>query len=245
MIIAALAFLVSLIPVTALFLYFRNGVLKYSRNIYEHQKLCDKALLSGLFSTIPILLLSGTLDILGNILGARGLPLVVQDFWHKYFVLALVEEVVKGAMFLRLLRKNPDHAFTWLEFVIYMVCVAIGFEVLEAIVYIIGSGPIHMLVRGFTAMHAGFGFIMGYYYGKARVTGNKNFYALALFVPWLMHGLYDFALSDSINTALDGFGIIALLLAAICAVLLIVMIVFVNKAKNNPTYMRPLPKAQV
>lgn len=162
--------------------------------------------------------------------------------YHAFFVLAFAEEVAKFSMLLRLMRKNPTHKFTWLEVIIYMVCVATGFELLESVVYAFGSGPMHMFVRGITDMHAGFGFIMGFFYGKALKTGNKAYCVPAFLVPWLMHGLYDFSLSEEINAVFDWFGMIALLLAIICAVLLVYMIVFVTKATRKRDYMTPFPK---
>ncbi len=243
MIMLILAYLVSLIPMLAVFFYFRNGVLRFSQTLNEHQKLCDKAFVYGLLSTVFVVLVSATLHIGGNILGVRSLDPVPQAMYHTVIVLAFAEELMKFTMFLQLIRKNPQHQFTWLEVIIYMVCVATGFELLESVVYAFGSGVGHMLVRGITDMHAGFGFVMGYFYGKARTTGNKAYYVPAFLIPWFMHGLYDFALSEEINAVFDWFGMIALLLAVICAVLLVYMILFMRKAKNKKVYMTPLPKA--
>lgn len=63
MLLLILAYLISLIPMFAVFLYFRNGVLRHSPTLSEHQKLCDKALIYGLISTGPVVLMSATLHI--------------------------------------------------------------------------------------------------------------------------------------------------------------------------------------
>lgn len=47
-----------------------------------------------------------------------------------------------------------------------MVIVGAAFGLLEDLPYAIGSNPIQRLVRGFTMGHLGYGFIMGWFYGK-------------------------------------------------------------------------------
>ena len=54
-----------------------------------------------------------------------------------------------------------------------------------------------MIVRGLTVGHGGYGFIMGYLMGKGEATSSKASTALGFVVPWLMHGLYDYSLSES------------------------------------------------
>ena len=85
-------------------------------------------------------------------------------------MLALAEEVMK---FLAMKRVIKDRPSSWLEVTVFMTLSGLGFEVIEAIPYAIGSGAAPMLVRGVTMMHAAFGFVTGYFYGKGLQTGNK------------------------------------------------------------------------
>ena len=47
------------------------------------------------------------------------------------------------------------------------------------------------LLRAFLPGHILFQFLMGYYYGKARVTGKVKYHVLSLLVPILVHTLFD------------------------------------------------------
>jgi hypothetical protein len=55
-----------------------------------------------------------------------------------------------------------------------------------------------------------------------------------------MHGLYDFSLSDEIETITDASGFIAVTLAVLDLVIIIALIIFIRKNKNNPKYTGPL-----
>lgn len=56
----------------------------------------------------------------------------------------------------------------------------------------------------------------------------------------LLHGLYDFSLSDEIGTITDVFSFIAVTLAVLDLVIIIALIIFIHKNKNNPKYTEPL-----
>ncbi len=90
-----------------------------------------------------------------------------------------------------------------------------------------------MLVRGITMMHVGFGFITGYFYGKSRYLGNKAIGVVGFVLAWLLHGLYDFTLAEEVLALSDWIAVIPVTLAAVCVVLLFLIIRFVKKAKNR------------
>ena len=75
--------------------------------------------------------------------------------------------------FLAMKRVIKDRPSSWLEVTVFMTLSGLGFEVIEAIPYAISSGAAPMLVRGVTMMHAAFGFVTGYFYGKGLHTGKK------------------------------------------------------------------------
>ncbi len=82
--------------------------------------------------------------------------------------------------------------------IVYGVAASLGFATLENILYV-GSGGIGVTVlRALTAVpgHAFTGAVMGYYVGRARFAGPERvgLYGLALLVPMLLHGTYDFPL---------------------------------------------------
>ena len=228
-------FLVSLIPAFAIFFWLRSlkGDAAYKSN-------CNKALLYGLVSVIPAILLSFLLNIVEVFSGVRDLGPLATDAFHTIIVLALCEEVTKFLVF-RYFIKKANYSFSWLDLVVTMMMVGIGFEVLEGLVYAFGSGVPHMLVRGITAMHVAFAFIMGYFYGKAQHTGKKGYLVIAIGLPWVLHGAYDFGLSESLLALNEMTALLPLSLAAISIVLLVVMILFVRRARKRDVYTTPLP----
>ena len=69
------------------------------------------------------------------------------------------------------------------------VIVAIGFTLLEDLTYLFdGAGSI---LRALLPAHLLFQAVMGYYYGKARVTKQAKYHVLSLAVPILLHTLFD------------------------------------------------------
>jgi RsiW-degrading membrane proteinase PrsW (M82 family) len=110
---------------------------------------------------------------------------------------ALVEEIVKYlALRIGSWRCN---AFNYrFDGVVYGVSAAVGFAVLENILYVAQYGLQTAIVRAFTAvpLHAFCGLFMGVFYSyakKASITGKSSlpYTLLALIVPMLIHGTYD------------------------------------------------------
>ena len=85
--------------------------------------------------------------------------------------------------------------------VVYAVFVALGFALWENISYVLHYGLSVALVRAVTAIpgHTCFGVFMGVFYGLARRAENQGLTAasqryriLAVAVPMLLHGCYDY-----------------------------------------------------
>ena len=110
---------------------------------------------------------------------------------------ALCEEICKF-LFLRFGSwNNPNFGYRF-DGILYGVSVAVGFAVLENIMYVMMSGLETALMRGVLAvpLHAFCGLFMGVFFGaakKARIDGKSSakFNALALIVPFMIHGIYD------------------------------------------------------
>ena len=177
-----------------------------------YRKKCTYSFVRGLISVLPIILLSAILYILIRVL---------------------------NAVLLKNLKRNP-YAYSWADIVAFMVIIGTGFGLIEDIPYAIGASPIIMLVRGFTMGHVGYGFIMGWFYGKRLHTGKKRYGAIAILLPWLIHGLYDFSLTPELLEVNDNLAIIGVSLALLDIVLLILMIRFFIRAKKQERYTLPL-----
>ena len=223
------AFIVSLIP--AFFLY---RWLKRQKDMPDgYADRCKRSLIGGMVCSLPVIGMSLVLHVIGNLLHFKDGNPVLYQAYYTFFVLAFSEELMK---FLALKRVIKGRSCSWLEVTVYMVLVGLGFEVLEAVPYAIGSGAGHMLVRGATMMHVGFGFVTGYFYGKSRHLGNKAIAVGGFVLAWLMHGLYDFTLAEEVLALSDWIAAIPVTLAAVCVVLLFLIIRFVKKSRNKEPY---------
>lgn len=122
---------------------------------------------------------------------------------------AFCEELCKFA-FLRIgTWKSPEFGYRF-DGIVYGVAVAVGFAVLENILYVYQYGFETAIVRAFMSvpLHAFCGLFMGAFYGaakQAQIQGKSTgrFIFLALFVPMMIHGVYD-TLAFLGNTAASG-----------------------------------------
>ncbi len=204
-------------------------------NVLTYRKYCTSAFVRGMLCALPILALSGILFILNGVLRTTllvNMPVLLYKAIYNFIVLALVEEIVKFVAFKLFLKKKP-FAYSSADIVAIMVIIGTGFGLLESVLYAIDSSPIVMIVRGITIGHAGYGFLMGLLYAKRMQTGKKIYGFLAVLIPWLIHGLYDFSLSPELIQVNDNFAFLGVSLALLDVVLLILMICYFVKAKKK------------
>ncbi len=161
----------------------------------------------GCISTIPavILELLGTFILFGD---ERPTSLIGM-FLDNFIVIALVEELCKF-FFLRL-KTWKSHEFNYLfDGIVYAVFVSLGFAVLENIFYVLEFGIETGIARAFTSLpgHTVFAVFMGFFYAHAKleqVKGNnggvKRNLTLAIVVPTIAHGAYDFLASIESDAA--------------------------------------------
>lgn len=226
MIILILALVVSLIPVLLLYWWLRNRV----KDEDAYKTACSSALKNGVLCIFPVVLLSAIFNVIIRLTGIRDVhPLLYQGL-YKFIVLALAEEIVKYRMFRRALKKT-DYQASWLDAAVLLTIIGIGFDLIESIVYAIGESVPVILVRGICIPHAGYGFLVGYFYGKGVKNGNPATKWTGFVLAWLMHGLYDFSLSNEFQALNDNLAIIPLALVFVEIVLVILLIRFVRKMR--------------
>ena len=225
-----IACIVSFIPYTALFLWLRN----IHKEDAAYRTLCNKTLGYGALCVLPVVLFSGVSYVLLRLTRIHTADPFLYQVLYDLVVIAFMEELAKYLMFKRALKKT-DHQCSWMDLAVLMTIIGIGFGFLEAIIYAIGASIPVVLVRGICLPHAGYGFIVGYFYGKA-IKYEKHIYKWTGFlISWLIHGLYDFSLSEEFVALNDNLVIAPVLLALLDIVLVIRLIVFVKKAKRNTT----------
>ena len=119
-------------------------------------------------------------------------------------VVAFAEEGAKYVLLKRRTWNSPEFNCQF-DGVVYGVFVSLGFALWENIGYVAMYGLSVALVRAVTAVpgHASFGVFMGAWYGMAKrreaagdAYGAAQLRRMALLVPALLHGFYDFAATD-------------------------------------------------
>ncbi|MDO4378155.1 MAG: PrsW family intramembrane metalloprotease [Erysipelotrichia bacterium] len=121
-----------------------------------------------------------------------------------FLAVALIEEGTKY-FFLKKFSWNNYNFNCLFDGVIYATFVSLGFALTENVLYVLSYGFDTAVMRAFTAIpaHTAFGIIMGIFYGNAKYAQNigikKQYHPnkfLSLFIPVLIHGLYDYCLFD-------------------------------------------------
>ena len=236
MIIAIGAAVLSLIPSIALYFWMKNVVRKPEDEKFKRS--CRTALMYGFLSTVFVVFVSGAFAVAAGLLGIKEGASLSATAYHKFIKLAFSEELIKSLMLWKTLKK-ADYSYTWQDIIIFMVTVSIGFEILESIIYAIGEGPIPILLRGILIMHGGFGFIEGWFYGKAKYTKNKAYIAPGFLIAWFLHGAYDFGLNDEFIALNPNNAYLSVGIAGFSLVLLVMLIVFFTR-KRKQQYLEPL-----
>ena len=156
-----------------------------------------------------------------------------------YFgVVAISEELSKFGLLKKRTWRNPEFNCLY-DGVVYATAVSLGFALWENISYVTMYGFSTALVRAVTAVpgHACFGVFMGVFYSLAKSNdymGNKErssfFNVLAVVVPVLLHGAYDYIASMEVQDFSWTFIIFVVALFAVSFLL-------VNKMAKNDHYL--------
>ncbi len=179
--------ILSLAPVfiIAFYVYYRD---KYEK---EPVDLLIRALLAGILICIPVVFIERLLSAFTQLFG------YYKSAYSAFVVASFTEELFKFAALYLLFWKNKNFNEKF-DGMVYAVFISLGFAGLENVLYVYRFGTETGWVRAFTAvpLHAIAGIIMGYYFGLARFypESRQRYLRLSLFVPILMHGMYDFIL---------------------------------------------------
>lgn len=154
--------------------------------------LLARALALGMFTVIPILFV-------GRFLMAIFPPMdqVGAAAYQAFVVAGTTEELFKFLALYLLIWKSP-HFNEQFDGIVYAVFVSLGFAAVENVMYVMDGGFETAALRAITAVpaHAIFGITMGYFFGIAKRYQElrKVYLRRALWIPILLHGLYDFIL---------------------------------------------------
>ena len=153
---------------------------------------------AGIFSSLLALLEEKILSVILNWVVPNYSPLY--NIILYFGIVAIAEESSKYILMKRETWNNREFNCQY-DGVVYAVFVSLGFALWENISYVMMYGFGTALIRAVTAIpgHACFGVFMGVFYGLAKrydYRGNevisKFFRIVALIVPMLLHGAYDY-----------------------------------------------------
>ena len=182
--------LITIVPSILILFYFI-----YSDKFKEPKKIIIITFLFGVIITIPAGYLN---DYIFEVFSNKNK--VNNALLGGFFAGGLVEETLKFLVLYLYVFK--EKAFNEpMDAIVYGVVVSLGFATLENYDYVFRLAEQYKMqsmdlaiTRAFTAvpMHALCGVIMGFYFGMyAFVSGGKNL-GLALIVPYIFHGTYNF-----------------------------------------------------
>ncbi len=194
---------ISIAPIVLILIYL-NKRDKYEK---EPRELLTKVLIFGALTVIPIYLIE---TYLGNYWTAKynyvnnKLYIAAYD---AFIVAASTEEFFKYLVFVIIIWKNKNFNEKF-DGILYAAFISLGFAAIENIMYVLGSGARTGFIRAFTAIpaHTFFGITMGFFFALAKFKNNKYLWlSIALILPILMHGFYDFILMSQHPTLLVFF----------------------------------------
>ena len=190
----------AMLPTIALLLFFM-----YSDKFVEPKKNVLSTFILGIFTIAPLQVFHyTTVMILGE-------PIDYNPFFRAFFKAAFLEELFKFCVLYFFCTKFT--AFNEpMDGIVYGIAASLGFAFWENLEYIYiydefdtKDALITVWGRAFTAVpsHAFDGVIMGFFIGKHYFRKNKSNInlVLALLVPVILHGIYDWVLmEESINS---------------------------------------------
>lgn len=212
-------------------------VLLLNRYIYnkdtekEPKELLKKLTKGGVFAAILAILISLFLPLISPVFDPNRTEIMnpFELLTYAFIGVSLVEESCKYYFTYKYTYNNREFNYLF-DMVVYATYVSLGFALLENIIYVFTGGVYVGILRAITAipMHACTGVIMGHFLGEAKYNElnkksakkNKN---LALLVPILMHGAYDYS-------ALSGHTLVFIILII---TFIYISIDLVNKKSRN------------
>jgi RsiW-degrading membrane proteinase PrsW (M82 family) len=220
--------------IPALFLTAR--IYKIDHLEKESGPLLRKLVVAGILSSLIALVEERVLSyLLANFVSYDSLAYNVILY---FVVVAVSEESSKYLMLFRNSWNTPEFNCVF-DGVVYAVFVSLGFALWENISYVLNYGIYAAFARALTAIpgHACFGVFMGVFYSAAKkyerygdISSMSICRFMAILVPVLLHGSYDFI--ATMET--DGFNYVFIIFVAI---LFIASNLVVKRVVSNDHYM--------
>jgi len=161
----------------------------YLKDKYEAEPIymVARMFILGALIVIPIMVLQ------------RGVTILLGDdiYTTAFLQSALVEELFKWFVLFHVIYNHTEFDEPY-DGIIYASSISLGFATVENLLYsfFMPTNFSAMLLRALLPVsgHALFGVLMGYYLGRAKFTKQNNkklLLILSIFVPFILHGTYD------------------------------------------------------
>ncbi len=153
----------------------------------EPERLVFQAFFAGALATVPSVFLESLLC-----LRDWGSNVVLRDFFLSFLWVALVEEFFKY-LAVRMTVYRSIQFNEVMDGMVYMVSAALGFAAIENVGYMLGFGYAVGFSRAILSYlaHISFSAILGFYMGKAKIEGRRNFILTGFIFAVLLHWLYN------------------------------------------------------
>ena len=209
----------AVVPALLLLMYVR----KHDRLEPESPRLIWTLVGFGALSVIAAMVLeSAGIYILSLIVSQRS---ILFQILHWFVVVGIAEEFSKYLFLKFKTWRNPEFNCSY-DGLIYAVAVSAGFALAENITYVLRYGGSVVFIRGIVSIpaHICFSVFMGTWYTaakKAELAGNmqqaKYASALAVAVPALAHGAFDFIAVNTGSAAMIAvFVVYVIVMFAVC-----------------------------
>lgn len=160
----------------------------------------------------------------------------------NFILTALMEEGLKY-LFVRLYLRKKDRIKCKYQGIVAVSAVAAGFVVAENIIYILGDSGLILRITFGLFGHFVYAVFMGTDISRAMMTSDasmkRKLYLRALFLPTLLHGAYDLALSV-LELDMDPFLYILLLLHIVGAFVFFYVIATIKKIRGAVREMKSI-----
>ncbi len=208
-VVKSIALFIAVLPVIILGKYI------YNKDTVEKEPIPLLLLLflGGILSTLLTVLMSYTLFTYVPFFKIAKFKLnFIECFISVFFGIGMIEEMSKWIFTFVIAWNNKEFNHIY-DAIVYCVFVSLGFACFENILYVLFANENIIrtaLLRAFTAVpgHAFYGMLMGYYLGLSKLSYiNKDkhryrkYLLLSMFVPVLVHTLYDYILM--VNVGID------------------------------------------
>ncbi|NMA82772.1 MAG: PrsW family intramembrane metalloprotease [Epulopiscium sp.] len=173
----------------------------YIRDKYEKEpiRLLVLGLLFGAFISFPII---GVETMLGFMAPSENT--LLEAFYVSFVVAGFTEEFFKYIILYFLIWRNQNFNEKF-DGIVYAVFISLGFAGIENLMYVLNpelGGLNTAAARAVLSVpgHGLFGVAMGYYFSMARFESDQKdrWIAKAFYMPFILHGIYDFILMANV-----------------------------------------------